>query len=576
MTKQDHADPTVEHFLRTRSSQCAWRVFTVPQIAYYIALAVAVIILVLYDWLYALTLINFLVACFYFSVIAYKCLVVLLSVFRKREIVVTRSQIASLDENKLPVYTILVPLYKEPAVADKIIRHIELLDYPKHKLDVKLLLEENDTDTIAAVNSLDLPPRYSVMVIPHSLPKTKPKACNHGLYAAKGEFLVIYDAEDRPEPDQLKKAVYAFKKQGQKVACLQGKLNYFNPYQNTLTRWFTIEYTAWFDLYLPGLHALGVPIPLGGTTNHFRTEILRSLGGWDPFNVTEDCDLGIRIHAEGYTTKVLDTTTWEEANSRLGNWIRQRSRWVKGYAQTHLVHMRNPFKLLYRLGVKNFVSFLLTVGGLPMMLLLNPIYWVIGLVYLSLMSIDYLSGHMGDEMLAWKMLYTSPQDDPFWSSVSVIFFVVTWVLVSANLLFVFINVLACRQRSLDHLIPLAFLSPIYWIFISIAAWKGFIQLFTNPFYWEKTVHGLADAHDPHKDEFAIEPPVFADEPVVPELIESPDLYETPPPPPVVEPSFSPPPEGEVLKPDFYIVDGQIHFVGGRIPDEEEPEEQRES
>ncbi len=488
-------DPTVERFIRERPHQCAWRVFTPFQKAWYAGVALLFVVLLLYDWLYALTLANFVVAGFYFSVIVYKCAVVLLSVFRKREITVTPEQLASLRDEDLPLYTILVPLYREPQVAAKIIKHIEALDYPKDKLDVKLLLEEDDEETVSAVRACDLPPRYDVMVLPHSLPKTKPKACNHGLDRARGEFLVIFDAEDRPEPDQLKKAVYAFSQLPPEVACLQAKLNYFNPWQNTLTRWFTIEYTCWFDLYLPGLHALGVPIPLGGTSNHFRTGVLRELGGWDPFNVTEDCDLGVRLHAEGYRTKVIDSTTWEEANSRLGNWIRQRSRWVKGYFQTHLVHMRNPFRLLARLGLKDFASFLLTVGGLAFMLVLNPIYWLIGLLYLSLLTSDWIAGRGPEEALAWKMLYLSPQEDPFWSAVSVIFFVITWVLVCANLLFIFINVLACHRRGYKRLIPLALASPLYWVLISVGAWKGFIQLFTKPFYWEKTVHGLTGAED---------------------------------------------------------------------------------
>ncbi len=494
--KDGHIDHTVDRFIRERGAQCAYKVFTKTQIAWYLMLFAVLVFLFLYDWLYALTIVNFIAASFYFSVIVYKCAVVLLSVFRKREIVVMPEQIASLIEEELPMYTVLIPLYKEPEVASKIIRHIDAMDYPKDKLDVKLLLEEGDDATINAVNSAVLPHYYHVIIVPHSLPKTKPKACNHGLEAATGEYLVIFDAEDRPEPDQLKKAVYAFKAQPENVACIQAKLNYFNPYTNTLTRWFTMEYTAWFDLYLPGLHAMGVPIPLGGTSNHFKTSVLRELGGWDPFNVTEDCDLGVRLHAEGFRTKVLDSTTWEEANSRLGNWIRQRSRWVKGYFQTHLVHMRNPIGLLVRLGPKDFASFLLTVGGLSVMLVLNPLYWLIGLAYLGLLISDFVAGHDAASALAWKMLYTDPTDDPFWSGISITFFIVTWVLVCANLLFIFVNVLACHARDYKRLIPLAFLSPLYWVLISVAALKGFWQLFTNPFYWEKTVHGLdGDSHE---------------------------------------------------------------------------------
>ncbi len=169
------------------------------------------------------------------------------------------------------------------------------------------------------------------MIVPDTFPRTKPKACNVGLLNAKGEYLVIYDAEDIPDTDQLKKSVIAFRKlDNPLIICLQAKLNYYNPRQNLLTRWFTSEYSMWFDLYLPGLDGLNAPIPLGGTSNHFRVDALKKIGGWDPYNVAEDCDLGIRLFREGYRTRVLDSTTWEEANSRLENWLRQRSRWVKG------------------------------------------------------------------------------------------------------------------------------------------------------------------------------------------------------------------------------------------------------
>jgi hypothetical protein len=199
---------------------------------------------------------------------------------------------------------------------------------------------------------------------------------------------VIYDAEDRPEPDQLLKAVAAFQKVSPQVVCLQAKLNYYNPRQNLLTRWFMIEYATWFGLFLPGLHAFRAPIPLGGTSNHFRTDVLRQIGGWDPFNVTEDCDLGIRIHKLGDRTQVLDTTTWEEANSKVGNWVRQRSRWVKGYLQTHFTHMRHPLGTLWRLRPWGMFHFLNAVGGLSLMLLLNPIFWAALALYAGLFLAD--------------------------------------------------------------------------------------------------------------------------------------------------------------------------------------------
>jgi len=478
-----HPDPTVCKFLREHGGESAIMTLTGRQLFFLLIYFAIAFVLYLRDYKIFLTVLNFVVSGFYLVVILYKLLTVFLSLLHHWEVRVKPEEIDALKDEDLPMYTILLPMYKEPQVAHRIVSAALSLDYPLEKLDVLLLLEEGDKETLDALGKVHLPPCVRKVLVPHSLPKTKPKACNHGLECAKGKYVVIYDAEDRPEPDQLKKAVAAFRRLPENVVCLQAKLNYYNPRQNYLTRWFTMEYTVWFDLFLPGLHALGVPIPLGGTSNHFKVDALKQLGGWDPFNVTEDCDLGIRLYKHGYRTKVMDSTTFEEANSKLGNWIRQRSRWVKGYIQTHFVHTRwFPMGIpgLWRLGVKGYLSFLLTVGGLSAMLLLNPIYWVIGGIYLS---------------NPWQMWYENYTDeartmlDP-WSTVSQIFWYVTVALVVANAVFILINVLGCLRRRLYDLVPWALISPIYWLFISLAAWKGFLQLFTNAHFWEKTIHGL--------------------------------------------------------------------------------------
>src|SRR6185437_2445894 len=199
-----------------------------------------------------------------------------------QEITATEEEIKSLKEKNLPVYSILCPLYKEAHVIPQFLEAIKKMDYPKEKLDVMLLLEEDDTHSIETVKKMELPLFVRTIVVPHSLPKTKPKACNYGLSHAKGEYLVIYDAEDMPDPLQLKKALIGFGKTGREVVCLQAKLNYYNPHQNLLTRFFTAEYSLWFDVTLTGLQAANTSIPLGGTSNHFRTNDLKSLEGWDP------------------------------------------------------------------------------------------------------------------------------------------------------------------------------------------------------------------------------------------------------------------------------------------------------
>src|SRR5205085_528524 len=256
------------------------------------------------------------------------------------------------------------------------------LSYPTEKLQILLLTEEDDAETRAAIRALCLPPHFKIVIVPEGLPRTKPRACNYGLMKATGQYIVIYDAEDIPEPLQLKKAVLTFANHGPDVACVQAKLNFYNPYQNLLTRLFTAEYSLWFDLILPGLQRLGFSIPLGGTSNHFQAQTLRALGGWDAFNVTEDCDLGLRLARYNLQTVVLNSVTYEEANSRLKNWIRQRSRWIKGYMQTYLVNMRQPFRYLHSGRMGDFLSLQLVVGGKTLVLFLNPLLLLLFGIYI--------------------------------------------------------------------------------------------------------------------------------------------------------------------------------------------------
>jgi glycosyltransferase XagB len=381
---------------------------------------------------------------------------------------VTDEEIAALDERHLPIYTILVPLYKEAGIVPRLVRDLNALDYPRTRLDVKLLCEEDDEETVDKIRAMELPPHFHLVVVPDSQPKTKPKACNYGLQLATGDFCVIFDAEDRPDPDQLKKAVIAFGRVADNVVCVQAKLNHFNQDQNLLTAWFANEYSMHFDLILPAMGAAESPIPLGGTSNHFLTAKLRELGAWDPFNVTEDADLGIRLHREGYRTAMIDSTTLEEANSQVPNWIRQRSRWIKGYIQTWLVHMRHPVALLRDTGVRGFMSFNLTMGS-AFVLLLNPIFW--GLTTL------YVFSHAG----LIEQLFPG-----------VVFYAASLLLFVGNFVFIYLSLAGSLQRGSFTLTRTALLAPLYWGLMSWAAWKGFIQLFTNPFYWEKTTHGLDD------------------------------------------------------------------------------------
>ncbi len=277
----------------------------------------------------------------------------------------TPEELAELDPATLPSFTILVPAYREPEVLPHLVGNLAALDYPRELLEIKLLLEEDDEETRAAAATMNLEAPFEVVVVPPVGPRTKPKALNYALLESTGDIVCIYDAEDRPDPLQLKKVAATFQQLGPEYACVQAELAYFNADENLITRWFAVEYRAWFTQFLPQLSKVDAPIPLGGTSNHFRRDLLVQLGAWDPYNVTEDADLGIRMHRQGYRVAVLDSVTYEEANTDFVNWIKQRSRWYKGYAQTYLVHMRHPITLLRDVGVAGFIRFNLFVGGTP-------------------------------------------------------------------------------------------------------------------------------------------------------------------------------------------------------------------
>lgn len=467
--------------------------------------AVAVLIyLLLFDVLACLGLITGLICLIYAAAIAFRLLALSLG-----GQLPPRAQLPlDLPPTMWPIYTVLVPLYREPEVASSILASLKALDYPRERLDVKLLLEADDPETLPALEAAGLPDWISVIVAPPAHPKTKPRACNHGLMAAIGEFLVIFDAEDRPDPDQLKQAVMLFRASPPEIACLQGQLAYHNHAQNLLTRWFAIEYNVWFRRYLSGLSRLRVPLPLGGTSNHFRTEVLRKLGGWDPFNVTEDCDLGVRLHVAGYRTCMLDSVTWEEANSKVGNWIRQRSRWLKGYFITHLVWWRRPLWLIGRLGPWGAFGFLMSVFCVAALSALNLILWLSTAIYLALLSLDMARGFHLWELLttrhpvpadplsvaapwSWQMLYTGRLEDPVLGTLSVVFFLAAIALTLGNLAFIVTAALYGRRPGQQGLLGAALISPLYWVLISIAAWKGLWEVITRPHYWQKTVHGLS-------------------------------------------------------------------------------------
>jgi glycosyltransferase XagB len=380
---------------------------------------------------------------------------------------VTDAEAREMPDLALPVYTVMVAAYREPEVIAATLRSLAQLEYPADRVDIMLLLEADDAETHAAVLAAHPASNVDVVLVPPSQPRTKPKALNFGLLQARGELITVYDAEDRPEPLQLRRAVVAFSRADPRVACLQAKLVYHNPRQNLLTGWFAIEYLSWFGCALPAVAHGDTPVPLGGTSMHMRRAVLDRIGAWDPFNVTEDCDLGVRLYRMGYRTAILDSTTYEEANSDPINWVKQRSRWYKGYAQTWLVHMRHPRRLKRDLGLRGFCGFNLLVGATTLTALLNPIFWML--------------------TVTWFVLHPAfiAHIFPSW-----VYFPGLISMVVGNFLGYYAGLICVRAAKRADLTKAALLVPVYWLLMSIGALRAFLQLLVSPFLWEKTEHGL--------------------------------------------------------------------------------------
>ena len=366
---------------------------------------------------------------------------------------------------RLPVVSVMVALYRESDIAARLVKRLGRLDYPRDLLDIVLVVEEGDQMTRLALSRADLPPWMRVVVAPAGRIKTKPRALNFGLTQCRGSIIGVYDAEDAPEPDQIRKVVDHFHQRGPQVACLQGVLDFYNPRMNWLARCFTIEYAGWFRVVLPGLQRLGLPLPLGGTTLFFRREALERLGGWDAHNVTEDADLGMRLVRHGYRTEVIATTTYEEANCRALPWVKQRSRWIKGYMMTWATHMRSPAALWRELGPRGFLGFqALFLGSLSQALLL-PLLWSFWLLTLGL-------GH--------------PLHGLFNQGLST---AMTALFVACEALNITVGVIGLR-RSGQKLSPLWVPTlTLYFPLQALAAYKALWEMLRRPFYWDKTSHG---------------------------------------------------------------------------------------
>jgi cellulose synthase/poly-beta-1,6-N-acetylglucosamine synthase-like glycosyltransferase len=335
---------------------------------------------------------------------------------------------------------------------------------------VIIAVEADDRDTRAAIAARKSRIPITVIPVPAIGPRTKPKALNNALPFARGTFTVIYDAEDRPDSDQLRCALQAFRNDGDDLTCVQARLSIDNTADSWLTRFYTAEYAGQFDVAMPGLAALRLPLPLGGTSNHFYTATLRELGAWDPYNVTEDADLGMRLARFGYRSHTIDSTTYEEAPAHICPWLRQRTRWFKGWIQTWLVHMRQPRRLLRELGLPGFVTFQLLVGGNALAALVHPLF-LAGLI------VSLVSGAP-----VWRGDSTAVATSAaLYGITAVIGYLASAILGWVGLL----------RRGLQATAWVLILTPVHWLLLSLAAWRAVYQLVVAPYAWEKTEHGLA-------------------------------------------------------------------------------------
>ena len=368
-----------------------------------------------------------------------------------------------------PVVSIFVPLFQEENIAGTLIEHLSKLDYPAELLDIMLIVEAGDTITQDAIAACNLPPYFRAIIVPKGHPQTKPRALNYALNYARGTIVGIYDAEDRPEPDQIWRVIRAFAAAPPDLACVQGRLDYYNAAHNFMSRCFTLEYATWFRVMLPGIARLGLFVPLGGTTVFIRRDVLDEIGGWDAHNVTEDADLGLRLFRRGYRTELIDTTTFEEANSAVLPWIRQRSRWLKGYAMTWATAMRNPRALMRDLGVWRFWGLQVQLIGAVLGFVTLPLLWSFVLNPLGL-------PHPLDDVLS-----------------STQFLVCGLIFLAAMVLDWAIMIIACdapHLRKNRRFIPFM---AAYFPLATAAAYLAVAEMALRPFYWAKTAHGRFSA-----------------------------------------------------------------------------------
>ncbi|EPF00165.1 glycosyltransferase family 2 protein [Rhizobium grahamii] len=387
---------------------------------------------------------------------------------RAAALVDRKSGVPSLPASeRLPVYTVLIALYREADVVAQLVRALRRLNWPASRLDIKLVCEADDHATIEALRSEHLEAQFEIVEVPPAHPRTKPKALNYALAGARGEFVAIYDAEDRPHPDQLRAAYAQFAASPPDVVCLQAPLVISNGSASWISAVFALEYAALFRMLLPMLARWRMPVPLGGTSNHMRVADLRACGGWDPHNVTEDADLGMRLHRLGHRCGVIDCPTYEDAPATFKVWLNQRTRWFKGWLQTWLVMMREPARLLREMGMGGFLMFQLLIGGMLLSSLTHP--W---LIMLLVTTAGYLA-------------FGFP---PTGSSEGALFLLDLANMAASYGLFLLLGRVVMLREEKRSVGWRWLYVPLYWMMISVAAWRALFELPRKPFFWDKTPH----------------------------------------------------------------------------------------
>jgi glycosyltransferase XagB len=372
------------------------------------------------------------------------------------------------EHRELPTYSIVVPLYDEAAVVGQLVEALDALKWPRSKLDIKLVCEDDDLATIEAISNLALRPEYEVVRVPRMQPYTKPKALCYAMAGVRGEFVVVYDAEDRPDPEQLLEAYSRFRVVGPKLACIQAPLVIANARINWLTGLFALEYCGLFRCMLPFLARARLPLPLGGTSNHIRTDVLHRIGLWDPYNVTEDADLGLRLARHGYEVDVITRPTFEDAPTNYRVWIAQRSRWFKGWLQTWLVIMRQPVRLYRECGPHGFLAFQIMTVGMLVSALANPLMiWFVLSSIASWLSLMETHRTTVGEALAVIDVFN---------------------LFATYTVFIFLGYRAMTLKEKMQIGWRWLYLPVYWLLMSVAAWRAVIMLIREPFAWDKTPH----------------------------------------------------------------------------------------